>query len=185
VAIPAQLEDVTPRVQTFERRELCMKNRTCLISSVCAQAREQRVKLKDLPEAVQKTVREQSKGARVRGLSKEIKDGKTYYEVELRVNRHNKDVLIDSTGAVIEIEEEVPLSSLPAAARAEIEKQAGKGKILSVESIAENNTITAYEAHLSKAGKRSEIKITPDGRLISVEGKAEKESGERKAKNKH
>jgi uncharacterized membrane protein YkoI len=169
-----------------------MKKRVCLfsaglliISSVYARASEQRVKLKDLPEAVQKTVREQSKGAKVRGLSKETKGGKTYYELELRVNHHNKDVLIDSTGAVVEIEQEVALSSLPVAAKAEIEKQVGGGKILSVESITENNTITAYEAHLIKAGKRSEIKVTPDGKLLSVESAVEKGSGERKPKKLH
>jgi len=70
---------------------------------------------------------------------------------------------------VVEVEEEVARSSLPAVVKTEIEKQAGKGKILSVESVRKNNVVTAYEAHLSQAGKKSEIKVAPDGKLIPAE----------------
>jgi uncharacterized membrane protein YkoI len=131
-----------------------------------AQDYEKPVKRKDLPAAVQATVKEQSRGATVRGLSKEVDGGKTFYEVSLKVDGHNKDVLIDPTGAVVEIEEEVTLASLPAAARAEIEKQAGRGKIVMVESITKNGTVTAYEAHIKTGRKMSEVKVSPDGQLI-------------------
>jgi uncharacterized membrane protein YkoI len=141
------------------------------VGATRAQENEQSVKMKDLPAAVQKTVQEQSKGATVRGLSKEVENGKTYYEVSLKVSGHNKDVLIDSTGAVVEIEEEVALASLPPAVRATIEKNAGKGKIVNVESITKNNALEAYEAHVRTAGKESEIKVAPDGTLIPPEKK--------------
>ena len=118
--------------------------------------------MKDLPEAVRKTVQEQSKGATLRGLSKEVEKGQTFYEAELKVNGHNKDLLIDSSGAIVEIEEVVALNSLPAAVKATILKSAGKGKIISVESIMKNNTIEAYEAHVSRAGKKSEIRVRTD-----------------------
>jgi Putative beta-lactamase-inhibitor-like, PepSY-like len=140
-----------------------------------AQASEKKVKIEDLPKAVQKTVQEQSKGATIRGLAKEVEDGKTFYEAELTVNGHNKDVLMDPTGAVVEIEEQVALSSLPAEVKATIEKAAGKGKITAVESITKNNALEAYEAHVSRAGKKSEIKVAPNGTLIT----AEKEQGEK------
>src|SRR5579864_560298 len=107
-------------------------------------AAEKRVKMENLPPAVQKTVQQQSKGATIRGLSQEVENGKTFYEAELKVNGHNKDLLIDSAGAVVEIEEEVPLDSVPAAAKAAIEKGARKGKIALVESVTQNNSIVAY-----------------------------------------
>lgn len=129
---------------------------------------EKRVKMKDLPKAVRNTVLEQSKGATLRGLSKEVEKGKIFYEAELRVNGHNKDVLIDPTGAVVEVEEEVPLSSVPAAVRATIEKNTGKGRIVNVESVTRNNTVVAYEAHI-KSGKRAEIKVDADGKLLTKE----------------
>lgn len=132
-----------------------------------AQETEKPVKMKDLPAAVQSTVREQSKGAVIRGLSMEVENGQTFYEVSLRVKGHSKDVLIDSDGKVVEVEEQVPLNSLPPAAKNEIAKQAGKGRILIVESITKNNVIVAYEAHVKTAGKISEIKVTPDGKPLA------------------
>ena len=149
-----------------------------LIATARPQDSEKKVKMSDLPEAVRKTVQERSKGATIRGLSKEVEDGKTFYEVELKVNGHNKDMLVDASGAVVEIEETVALSSLPAAVKATILKSAGKGKITSVESITKNNTLEAYEAHVTKAGKKSEIKVAPDGKLITTE----KEQGEKEEK---
>lgn len=137
-----------------------------LIVIAGAQESETRVKMKDLPEAVRKTVQEQSKGAVVRGLAKEVEKGQTYYEAELRVKGHTRDVLIDSSGAVVEIEEQVAMSSLPPGVKETIRKNAGKGKVTSVESITKNNTVVAYEAHVNTAGKRSEIKVAPDGKLI-------------------
>jgi len=159
---------------------------TTLLLFGSALASEKKVKMKDLPEAVRKTVQEQSKGATIRGLAKEVEDGKTFYEAELTVNGHNKDVLIDPAGAVVEIEEQVTVSSLPAEVKATIQKAAGKGKITAVESVTKNNALEAYEAHVSTAGRKSEIKVAPNGTLIAAEkeqsGKEEKEEGKKAPK---
>lgn len=128
---------------------------------------ERRVRMKDLPAPVQQTVREQSKGAVIRGLAQETEAGQTNYEVELKINGHTKDVLIDPTGAVVEIEEQVALASLPQAARTAIEQQAGKGKIGVVESITKAGAVVAYEAHVRKAGKTLEIKVDPNGQAVT------------------
>ena len=137
-----------------------------LVGSVLAQDSERRVKMKDLPQAVQQTVSEQSRGATVKGFSKEVEHGQTFYEVEMKVNGHGKDVLIDPNGAVVEIEEEVALASLAPDVRVTIEQNADKGKVLKVESITKNNAVVAYEAHVRKAGKKSEIKVSPYGKLL-------------------
>src|SRR5712692_1585463 len=100
---------------------------TSLLVFGSAQGKEKKVKMKDLPKAVQKTVQEQSKGATVSGLSKEVEHGKTYYEVELKVNGHGRHILIDPVGAIVEVEEEVAMASLPPAVKTAIEAKAGKG----------------------------------------------------------
>jgi uncharacterized membrane protein YkoI len=143
-----------------------------------AQASEKKMKMKDLPKAVQQTVQEQSKGANVSGLSKEVEHGKTYYEVELKVNGHGKDILLDAAGAIVEVEEEVTMASLPPAVRSALEAKAGKGRIVKVESITKNNTLVAYEAQVNTAGKKSEIKVGPEGKSI------DRESEEDEAKEK-
>jgi uncharacterized membrane protein YkoI len=128
-------------------------------------ASEKAVAMKDLPAAVQRTVQEQSKGATIRGLSKEVEDGKTVYEVQMKVNGHGKDVSMDASGVVLEVEEEVALDSIPGAARAAIKKAAGSGQITKVEKVSGGKEI-AYEAGLRKNGKRSEVKVSGDGRLL-------------------
>lgn len=140
---------------------------TACLRPALAQESERPVKMKDLPVVVQTTVREQSKGATLRGLSMETKDGQTFYGASLQINGHLKDVLMDVQGNVVETEEQVVLGSLPPAAKAEIVKQVGKGKMLLVESITRNNTIVAYEAHVKIAGQISEIKVAPDGKPLA------------------
>jgi len=57
-------------------------------------APEKAVTMKDLPAAVRRTVQEQSQGAAIRGLSKEVEAGKTVYEVDeserSRQRRYNR-----------------------------------------------------------------------------------------------
>ena len=133
-----------------------------------ARASETAINMKDLPAAVRRTVQEQSQGAVIRRLSKEIEGGKTVYEVEMKVKGHGKDVTIDASGEVIEVEEEVPLESLPNAARAAIEKAAGRGQITKVERVSGGKQ-AAYEAHVRRDGKTSEIKIGDDGRFLPAD----------------
>jgi uncharacterized membrane protein YkoI len=134
------------------------------LTLVAGLASEVPVKMKDLPAAVQKTVLEQTKGGELKGLSMELENGKTFYEAETRVNGRGRDVLIDANGAVVEIEEEVTLDSLPAAARAAIEKSASGGKITKVELVTKGKIVT-YEAALLKGGKKSEIIVAADGSI--------------------
>jgi hypothetical protein len=127
---------------------------------------ERPVKMRDMPAAVQQTVREQSRGAKIRGLSVETENGVTNYEVELRVNGHARDVLIDPSGAVVSVEEQVALASLPAAVRAAIELRARGGRVVLVESISKGGVVEAYEAHIRHGVGTREIKVGPDGQLI-------------------
>jgi hypothetical protein len=150
----------------------------CLIS-ICllavgllrADEGEKNVKLKDLPEAVRKTVREQSKDARMDGLSMEVENGRTSYEAELKVKGRRKDILIDAAGAVLEVEESVDFSTLPGPVKERLKKSAGKGKITRVEAVTKSGAPAVYEALVNLAGKKSEIQVAADGTLLSPENK--------------
>jgi hypothetical protein len=131
-----------------------------------AQESERKVGMKDLPPAVQATVKEQSKGAQLRGLSRETDKGQTFYEVELKVSGHNKDVLIDESGKVVSVEEQVTLASVPAAVKAQIQKQAGRGRITMIESVIRDGTLVYYEAHIRSGLRTREVKVSPDGTLV-------------------
>jgi uncharacterized membrane protein YkoI len=134
-----------------------------------ASAQEKKIKRSDLPPAVEKTVAEVSKGASIKGFSAENEKGKTTYEVEMVVNGHTKDVEMDPTGTIAEVEEEVSLDSLPANVKAGINAKAVGAKIRKVESLTKNGKLVAYEAHIESAGKRREIQVGPDGKPLDHE----------------
>jgi len=138
-----------------------------LAGSVSAQ--EKKIKRSDLPPAVEKTVAAQSEGATIRGFSTEKEKGQTFYEVEMTVNGHSKDVLIAADGTIVEVEEQVALDSLSADVKAGLQAKAGKGKILKVESLTKKGKLVAYEAQVDSNGKKSEVQVGPDGKLLDHE----------------
>jgi uncharacterized membrane protein YkoI len=128
-----------------------------------ALAAETKIKMEDLPPAVRKAVMEQTKDATLVGLSKEKEKGKTMYEVETKVNGKSRDVQFDSTGAIVDVEEEVDLASIPPAAKAAIEKKAAGGAISKVETVT-HGSMVSYEAQIkTKAGKTIEVGVNADG----------------------
>ncbi|HEV8509621.1 MAG TPA: hypothetical protein VGQ48_04120 [Gemmatimonadales bacterium] len=131
-----------------------------------AAAQERKVTRRDLPAAVARTVDAQSQGGTIRGFSEEKEDGRTFYEMELRINGRTRDVTMDSSGAVIMVEEEVDLATLPAAVQAALKSAAGAGRITLVESVTKGGQLAFYEAHVNTAGKRTEIKVGPDGKPL-------------------
>ncbi|HVT17985.1 MAG TPA: hypothetical protein VHQ90_17640 [Thermoanaerobaculia bacterium] len=129
---------------------------------------EEEVPIASLPEAVRKTVIEQSKGVLVQRISRETAGGKVTYEAALTIGGlkgHRKEVEIDPSGAVIGIEEQVALATLPPEVRAGILKAAGKGKVLGVELVTKGTTRT-YEARVETAGQTTEVIVGPDGKPI-------------------
>lgn len=129
-------------------------------------AQEKTIKRPDLPPAVEKTVAAQSKGAEIRSFSEETESGQIRYEVELLVNGHSRDIEMDASGAVVEVEEQVAMDSLPAAVRDGLQAKAGKGKLTKVESITKHDKLVAYEAKVVTAGKKSEVQVDPNGRAL-------------------
>ncbi|GAC1658703.1 MAG: hypothetical protein NVS9B15_20580 [Acidobacteriaceae bacterium] len=130
-------------------------------------AREQKISRSSLPPAVQKTAAAQSQGAKVLGYAKEVEGGRTTYEVQMSINGHSKDVSIDETGHVAEVEEQVELHELPEAVRPSLQPTAGKGQIKKIESLTKSDKIVAYEAQIVASGKHHEIQVGPDGKALS------------------
>ena len=136
-----------------------------LVAAGAASAFEKKVRMQDLPPAVQKAVEEQSKGATLAGLSKEVENGATMYEAELKVGERTKDVTFDANGQVIITEEEISIDSIPAPAREAIQKTVGKRKLLLVETVSERGR-TFYEAHYKSGLFTKELKVDGAGKRV-------------------
>jgi uncharacterized membrane protein YkoI len=148
---------------------LVLVSAVLLTASSAAEEKEKKIKRSELPAAVEKTVAAQSQNATIRGFSVEEENGHTYYEAEMKVNGHGRDVLMDETGAIVEVEEETAMDSLPAAVMAGLQGKAGKGKVVKVESITKHGKVVAYEAKVMTDGKKSEVQVGPDGRPLDHE----------------
>ena len=145
-----------------------MKIATSFIATgfLCASAfaAETKVKVEDLPAPVQNTVKEQTKNATLVGLKEEKEKGKTVYEVETKgASGKTRDLLLDSTGALIETEEEIDLDAIPAAANAAIQKRLAGGTIRKVEKITKGSSVSYEAAIKTKSGKNAEIGVNADG----------------------
>jgi Peptidase propeptide and YPEB domain len=123
------------------------------------QEREKKIQRSALPQA----------GATIKSFSQEEENGQTFYEVELKVNGHSKDVLVDANGSVVEVEESISMESLPPAVRTGLQAKAGEGKIVKVETLTKKGQLVAYEAKVMSNGKKSEIQVAPDGKPLDHE----------------
>ena len=135
---------------------------------VCAAlvaASEKKVAMKDVPAAVQQAIKEQSKGATLKGVVTEVENGKTLYEAELKVNGHSKDISFDAQGQIVSVEEETPIQQIPGPARDAIQKAAANGKVLEVETVKEGGK-TFYEAQIKTGAKKSEVKVDAAGQPV-------------------
>lgn len=132
-----------------------------------AQGQERKIKRSELPPAVEKTVAAESAGATIKGFATEIEGGKKMYEVELQVDGHGKDILIDGQGNVVEVEEEVALDSLSAEVKEGLAKAAGRGTISRVESLTKRGKVVAYEAVVKTGARRREVQVGPNGEKMA------------------
>ncbi len=98
----------------------------CSIRAVSALAQERTIKRSDLPAGVEKPVASQSSGATIQGFSEEREKERTLYEAEMMVNGQGKDVLMDASGAIVEVEEQIAMDELPIDAQDAVRTRAGR-----------------------------------------------------------
>ena len=116
-----------------------------------------KLKLENLPEAVQKTVKAETQNATIVGISKEVEKGKTQYEVATKVNGRSRDFNVDTSGALVVVEEEVAIDSIPAAARNAIMQKVADGRIKRVETVKQGSAVSYEAAYVSKSGKKGGV----------------------------
>ena len=123
-----------------------------------------KITLAQMPEAVQKTVKAETAGGKIRGLYKETDEsGKTIYEVESLVKNRTKDLNIAEDGTVLVCELQMTLAEVPASVRETMLSAAGKRKIRMIESVTKNGSLAYYEAHVGAGKTLEEITVGLDG----------------------
>jgi uncharacterized membrane protein YkoI len=134
-----------------------------ILFGISAVHAEKKLTLKDLPPAVQKTVQEQLKGGEIKSISKETEKGVAQYEIESMLNGKHRDFNVDAKGKLLVVEEETDLATIPAPAKAAIEKKAAGGKIRTVELLMRDGDTLYEAAYTSKDGSKYEVLVKADG----------------------
>jgi len=130
------------------------------------QEQERKVKEAEVPKAALDALKKVADKAVITEFAEEIEHGHKFYEGTWTGPNGNVDCLVTESGDFVEIEETIPADKVPAAARAEAEKEAGKEAKLTFEK----KTIVMYEVHFKKGDKGQEMILTPDGRRYHEDG---------------
>ena len=125
-------------------------------------AAEKKIQAKDLPPAAQKAVQAEIRGATITGYAREVENGTTMFEVETMLNGHSRDLLFDANGTLVEVEEATTLAAVPTAVKTALERH---GRVLRVEQVTKGTSVT-HEGVVQKNGRKSEVAVTADGKLV-------------------
>jgi hypothetical protein len=133
-----------------------------------ALATSQSLKLSQVPPAVRKTIAQQTKaeGTVLVGLQRISRANRELYSAQLQTNRNSRTMILERTGAIVEIREPIALSHVSPEAKKVIQSSVGNGEILQLESVKlTSGLIAAYRLRFTRAGKDSELRIAPNGKL--------------------
>lgn len=115
-----------------------------------------------LPQAVQQALREKFGGAQPAELKSDSEDGFVLYEAEYDTGGTKQGIKLTEDGAILEIEEEVSPSSLPAGVLAQIKKKYPGASIKESEMV----VLTFYEVEVEIKGKEKEVKLFANGLMV-------------------
>ena len=130
---------------------------------------ESHVPCNTLPSAVLSAAKTEAGDATIRGCVKDNENGKHIYEVETLKDGRSRDIEFDASGSVLEVEQEVVGSSVPAAVSEAIAKAAKGGKIGKIESVTRGGAIASYETTITRQGQRREVAFSPLGAPVKAD----------------
>lgn len=140
---------------------------TAALPVLAAEKKEETIKLKDAPAAVQEAIKKAADGAKVKQVEKVTDGDKVIFEAIIVKGGKNIEVEFTPDGKIILMEEEVKLADCPAPVQATIKEQVGKGKINLLEKVIKDG-VTYYEAEITKDGKDFEVFIALDGKVMET-----------------
>jgi hypothetical protein len=156
-----------------------------LVTSVSVGRADEKA-LDKVPKAVQQAVKSKYPRAEILGASEEKADGKTSYEVYMKLNGKGLDVTFSATGVVEVVEKEIDAKDLPKQIVAAIEKKHPNPKYTKVEEISKvkdgKMAVDTYEILFTTPAKKTiEMTFAADGKLTGeVDKTTAKKDGEGK-----
>jgi hypothetical protein len=145
--------------------------RACPLAVLCfaglvlgGEDKETKLKSGEVPAAVVAAASKQYPGAQMSNWTKETEDGQTTYEASMVDGSSKRDIVFAENGALLAIEDVIPVSDLPAAVKKAILGEFPGASLRKAEKISHGNEVQ-YEVALGKVSKK-EVLLTPDGRIV-------------------
>jgi hypothetical protein len=125
-------------------------------------------KFEALPQAVRETAKAHMGDAFPVSISSAKGEQGWDYHVNTRLDGKYHDLVIDEKGKLVAVKDETDLASIPAAAKAAIEKEAATSKIMTLEKVTEGGQVS-YGAVVKDdpQGTYVQVRVAADGTLKS------------------
>lgn len=144
-------------------------------ASLGAQEQEKKISKKELPAPVLAAFKKAYPKASIKGLNEEKKDGKTYFEIESKDGKLERDLLYLADGSVVEIEESVAVADLPAAVKGAVEAKYPKANMAKAEKVTKGTDVT-YSVKVKTDKGKVTLDVDASGKIL----KEEKAGGKKK-----
>ena len=128
-----------------------------------------KIPLDQVPSAVKNAVTKKFPKAKMEEAEKEVKDGKTTYEIGIEEDDHDITVSLKDDGTILEIEKEIAVKDLPAAVTAAVKAKYSAGIVKKAEEVTVGAKVT-YEVLVTQEGKKPrELALDKSGKVLEDE----------------
>lgn len=139
-----------------------------LSAGVVAAEDEAPMKKCDVPEAVCKAFEKAYPNVEVVSYDKDIEGEQTQYEIKTKVGEFEKDYVYLEDGALLQIEEGIPIEALPELIVESVMKAHPDGEIDEAEKITRGSAVE-YEVVVEVGEAEYEMLLASDGKIVSSE----------------
>ena len=132
-------------------------------------ADETKVPLDQVPAAVKDAVKKKFPDAKMEEAEKEVKDGKTTFELLIKEDSKKITVSLKEDGTILEIEKEIAAKDLPEAVASAVKSKYPSGTVKKAEEVTVDEKVT-FEVIVSQEGKKNrEIALDKAGKITEDE----------------
>lgn len=143
---------------------------TFLIAFGQANASEEDVSKHQVPKAILEAFEKAYPNAQEVEFEKKIVAGKAVYEVEYTENGREYEILYDSDGVILQMEETLDVKALPEPIVQAISKAYPKATIEDAEKVMKpDGTVIIYEVEIKAEGKKLELELDANGKILKTE----------------
>jgi hypothetical protein len=147
-----------------------------LLAVVASAGEAEAVEKENLPEAVLKAFQKAYPNVQIAGYDTETEKGQTHYEIETKADQFEKDYIYLEDGTLVQIEEGMPVKSLPQSVMGALKKAHPGGEVEEAEKITRGTTIE-YEIVVEVDDGEFEMLVSSDGQVLAS-GEMEEEEEE-------